>query len=368
MRTGTMNNSRMKYITAVTVSVLFIALILSAFAWWEINNYEQGVAELYAQEQDGYVEIVARQIERYGDVAGDKFVEDTIEMLDSTSQRYWTLDNTQYFLFVKSINDTDVYKTFSTDTFYNTQSAQSFLGTLKKGVVTHSVISLEGFKYVASGIIFEYAGTEYRLCLLTDYDVMLTNNAYLSSKLYLLIDLILLIALFVIGTIFFAIRLSGERKKVQHIKGVNTQLNRYIDFLDNAVMGRNSTAIITGEGKIMHLIHRIEERKIYPCTFVDVKLGTDRMIPFYETYHEKLRKGIVWLRYSRDNYILVFGKMKKEEALKYFDNTVTEWKRGVVESGIDVRALEASAATGALTVYRTLAVGGGQDLINKEEE
>ena len=362
-----MSNSRTKYVAAVTIGAVFIAILLSAFAWWEIVNYEQGVAELYAQEQDGYVEIVARQIERYGDVAGDKFVEDTIEMLDSTSQRYWTLDNTQYFLFVKSINETDVYKTFSTDTFYNTQSAQSFLGTLRKGIVTHSIIRLEGFKYVASGIIFEYVGTEYRLCLLTDYDVMLTNNAYLSSKLYLLIDIILMVAIVLIACIFFAIRLSGERKKVQDIRAVNTQLNKYIDFLDNAVMGRNSTAIITGEGKIMHLIHRIEERKIYPCTFVDVKLETDKMIPFYETYKDKFKKGVVWIRYSRDNFILVFGKLKKDEALSFFDNTVTEWKRGVVDSGIEVRSLEASAATGALTVYRTLVVGGSQDLNNREE-
>ena len=363
-----MSNSRAKYITAVTICTLFVAFLLAGFAWWEIFNYEQGVAELYAQEQDGYVEIVARQIERYGDIAGDKFVEDTIEMLDSTSQRYWTLDNSQYFLFVKSINDTDIYKTFSTDTFYNTQSAQSFLKILKKGSVTHSIIRLDGYKYVASGIIFEYAGTEYRLCLLTDYDVMLTNNAYLSSKLYILIDLIIMIAIVVIVCIFFAIRISEERKKVNDTKEVNMQLNRYIDFLDNAVMGRNSTAIITGEGKIMHLIHRMEERKIYPCTFVDVKLETDKMIPFYETYKDKFKKGVVWIRYSRDNFILVFGKLKKDEALSFFDNTVTEWKRGLGDSGIEVRALEAGAATGVMTVYRTLVVGGSQDLMNKEEE
>ena len=356
-----MSNSRAKFITAVTISTLFVAFLLAGFAWWEIFNYEQGVAELYAQEQDGYVEIVARQIERYGDVAGDKFVEDTIEMLDSTSQRYWTLDNSQYFLFVKSINDTDIYKTFSTDTFFNTQSAQSFLKILKKGTVTHSIIRLDGYKYVASGIIFEYAGTEYRLCLLTDYDVMLTNNAYLSSKLYLLIDLIVMIAIVVIACIFFAIRLSDEKKKVHDTKEVNAQLNRYIDFLDNAVMGRNSTAIITGEGKIMHLIHRMEERKIYPCTFVDVKLNTDKMIPFYEAYKDKFKKGVVWIRYSRDNYILVFGKLKKDEALNFFDSTVTDWKRGLGDSGIKVKALEAGASTGVLTVYRMLVTGSSKD-------
>ena len=361
-----MSNSRTRYVATVTIAVLVAAFLLTAFAGWQIYNYEQGVAELYAQEQDGYVEIVARQIERYGDVAGDKFVEDTIEMLDSTSQRYWTLDNSQYFLFVKSINDTDIYKTFSTDTFFNTQSAQSFLQMLKKGQVTHSIIRLDNFKYVASGIIFEYAGTEYRLCLLTDYDVMLTNNAYLSSKLYLLIDLILMIAIVVIACIFFAVRLSGERKKVQDLKNAGKQLNKYIDFLDNAVMGRNSTAIITGEGKIMHLIHRMEERKIYPCTFIDIKLDTDRMIPFYEEYRDKLKKGVVWLRYSKDKYMLVFGKMKKDDAVSYFDSTVAEWKRGYGDSGIEVRALESNAATGVLIVYRTLAESSLKS-VNREE-
>ena len=361
-----MSNSRTKYVATVTVVVLLIAFLLAAFAGWQIYNYEQGVAELYAQEQDGYVEIVARQIERYGDVAGDKFVEDTIEMLDQTSQRYWTLDNSQYFLFVKSINDTDIYKTFSTDTFFNTTSAQSFLQILKKGQVTHSIIRLDNYKYVASGIIFEYAGTDYRLCLLTDYDVMLTNNAYLSSKLYLLIDLILMIAMIVIACIFFAVRLSGERKKVQEAQAANVQLNKYIDFLDNAVMGRNSTAIITGEGKIMHLIHRMEERKIYPCTFIDIKLDTDRMIPFYDAYREKFRKGIVWIRYSKDKYMLVFGKTKKEDALNFFDSAVTEWKRGYGDSGIEVRSLEAGAATGVLTVYRTLAAGNLSSDIREE--
>lgn len=363
-----MNRSRTRYVASATIIVLIIALLLSAFAAWEIFNYEQGVAELYAQEQDGYVEIVARQIERYGDVAGDKFVEDTIEMLDSTTQRYWTLDNTQYFLFVKSISDTDVYKTFSTDTFYNTQSAQDFLGLLTKDKVKHSIIRLEGYKYIASGVIFEYAGNEYRLCLLTDYDVMLTNNAYLSSKLYLLIDIIVMIAVVVIVTIFFAIRVSDERIKVQKVLGVNNQLNRYIDFLDNAVMGRNSTAIITGEGKILHLLHRIEERKIYPCTFIDIKLDTDRMIPFYEAYREKFSKGIVWIRYSKDKYMLVFGKMKKDEALSLFDSTVTEWKRGYGESGMTVNSLEAGAATGALTVYRALAADSGMRPGNKEDQ
>ena len=317
-----MSKESKKALILMTVAVMLMATVLTAFAVWQIHNYEQGVAELYAQEQDGYVEIVARQIELYGDIAGDAFVEDTIEMLDSTSQRYWTLDNSEYFLFVKSISETNVYKTFSTDTFYNTQSAQSFLATLVQGKVKHSIISLEGTKYVASGIIFEYNGTEYRLCLLTDYDIMLTNNAYLSSKLYLLIVLILLIALLIIAVIYFTMKLIEARKKVDSIRTVNTELNNYIDYLDNVIMGRNQASIITGEGKIMRLLHRIDERKICPCTFVRVKLETGAMMSFYKKNSQLLGDDVVWLRYCKDGFILLFGAKNAEQAMKFIESKI----------------------------------------------
>lgn len=332
-----MSKESKKTLILMTVAVMLMATLLTAFAIWQIHNYEQGVAELYAQEQDGYVEIVARQIELYGDIAGDAFVEDTIEMLDSTSQRYWTLDNSEYFLFVKSISETNVYKTFSTDTFYNTQSAQSFLATLVQGRVKHSIISLEGTKYVASGIIFEYNGTEYRLCLLTDYEIMLTNNAYLSSKLYLLIVLILLIALLIIAVIYFTMKLIDARKKVDSIRAVNTELNNYIDYLDNVIMGRNQAAIITGEGKIMRLLHRIDERKITPCAFVRVKLETGAMMSFFEKNSKLLGDDVVWIRYCKDGFILLFGSKNAEQAMKIIESKIpaTEMPENILANNTD---------------------------------
>lgn len=343
-----MNKSR-KSLILVTVAVVILALLFSAFAMWQIYNYEQGVAELYAQEQDGYVEIVARQIELYGDIAGDKFVEDTIEMLDSTSQRYWTLDNSEYFLFVKSISETNVYKTFSTDTFYNTQSAKVFLETLKKGEVNHSIITLEGIKYVASGIIFEYSGTEYRLCLLTDYDIMLTNNAYLSSKLYLLIVFIILIALLAIIVIYYASKLIDARKKTEEVKRVNSELNTYIDYLDNVVMGRSQTSIITGEGKVMRLLHRIDERKVYPCTFIRMKLDTEHMMGFYSANSKLLGEEIVWLRYCKDGFMLLFGGKGAEESMTILEQRMP--KEVIPEGTI---ACTADDKTSAVAVYETL--------------
>ena len=345
-----MNKKSIKSLVLITIGVIAMAALLSAYAIWQIHNYEQGVAELYAQEQDGYVEIVARQIELYGDIAGDAFVEDTIKMLDSTSQRYWTLDNSEYFLFVKSISETNVYKSFSTDTFYNTQSAKDFLGSLVNGKVRHSIISLEGVKYIASGIIFEYSGTEYRLCLLTDYEIMLTNNAYLSSKLYLMIVLILLIALLVVSVIYFAAKLIEARQKTESIKEINTELNNYIDYLDNVVMGRNQAAIITGEGKIVRLLHRIDERKVYPCAFVRIKLETGSMMSFYSVNSKLLGDDVVWLRYCKDGFMLLFGGKTAEEAMKIIEDKLPQ--SDITENAL---AYHTDEKTSAASIYEVLA-------------
>ena len=312
-----MRNDRKKnavMITVVTIATILEAAILAAFAWWQIKNYELGIAELYAQEQDGYVEIVARQIERYGDVAGDAFVEDTIDLLDSTSHRYWTLDDSEGFLFVKSVNETNVYKSFSTETFYNTASSQEFITSLKAGQVTHMIITLDDYKYIASGIIFEYAGTEYRLCLLTDYDVMLTNNEYLSSKLYLIIDFMLMIALLSISIIYFIIRLQREHDEINKEIEIKKKLNRYVEFLNNVVMGRNGTSIIAGKGQILRLMHRLDERKDYPMAFVLVKPGAELMMDFYEEGRKCLNERVVWVRSGKDQFLLLIGNMTGEEA------------------------------------------------------
>ena len=49
-----MNKSSRKKLILITVGVVLLAALFSAFAFWQIYNYEQGVAELYAQEQDRY--------------------------------------------------------------------------------------------------------------------------------------------------------------------------------------------------------------------------------------------------------------------------------------------------------------------------
>ena len=151
---------------------------------------------------------------------------------------------------------------------------------------------------------------------------MLTNNAYLSSKLYLLIVLILLIALLVIAVIYFTMKLIEARKKTESIKAVNTELNNYIDYLDNVLMGRNQASIITGEGRIMRLLHRIDERRIYPCAFVRITLETGSMMSFYEKNSKLLGDDVVWIRYRKDGFMLLFGVRTAEQAMRIIESKI----------------------------------------------
>ena len=358
MRTD-MRNDRKKnavMITVVTLATILEATVLAAFAWWQIDNYERGIAELYAQEQDGYVEIVARQIERYGDIAGDDFVEDTIDLLDSTSHRYWTLDDSEGFLFVKSVNETNVYKSFSTETFYNTVSSQEFITNLKIGQVTHMIITLDDYEYIASGVIFEYRGTEYRLCLLTDYDVMLTNNEYLSSKLYLIIDFMLMIALLSISIIYFIIRLQRANAEVDKEVEIKHKLNRYVEFLNSVVMGRNGTLIIAGKGQILRLFHRLDERNDYPMGFVVIKPGSEQMMDIYEEGRKALGDSVVWVRSGKDRYILLLGNMTGEQASEFIRNRYKETAK------IITGTYTASWDKSCMEVYSDILRSEGEDL------
>ena len=56
------NGSKMFPTLFFTFIALGIACLAAIYAWVLINNYEKGVAEIYAQEQDGYVQLVLDQI------------------------------------------------------------------------------------------------------------------------------------------------------------------------------------------------------------------------------------------------------------------------------------------------------------------
>lgn len=46
----------------VTLSVLLVVLVIGFLAWLQLDTYEHGILDVYAVQQDGYVQLVLDQI------------------------------------------------------------------------------------------------------------------------------------------------------------------------------------------------------------------------------------------------------------------------------------------------------------------
>ena len=87
------NSSKMFPTLFFTFIALVIACLAAVYAWVLINNYEKGVAEIYAQEQDGYVQLVLDQINLQPENTDEEIIRNILGTLDSSSNRYWTLSH-----------------------------------------------------------------------------------------------------------------------------------------------------------------------------------------------------------------------------------------------------------------------------------
>ena len=114
-------------------------------------------------------------------------------------------------------------------------------------------------------------------------------------------------------------------------------------------MGRNQAAIITGEGKILRLLHRVDERGVYPCAFVKINLDVESMMSFYSTNSKLLGDDVVWLRYRKDGFMLVFGDKTAEEAMKIVEDKLP--KESIPE---DIMAYNTDESTYATYLYEAL--------------
>ena len=54
-------DARVRPWVVTTLSVLFV-LLVALWAWFQLGTYEQGVLDVYANQQDGYVQLVLEQI------------------------------------------------------------------------------------------------------------------------------------------------------------------------------------------------------------------------------------------------------------------------------------------------------------------
>ncbi len=217
------------------LSFLFVALV-ALWAWFQLNTYEQGVLDVYANQQDGYVQLVLEQIhltEKRGGTEAQ--IEEILGTLDASTNRYWTLAKRESLIFVKDVMETNRYQGFTTATYYQTNSAQGFVSRLEQDHVTHETIQIDIHPYIASGVKFTFQGAPYRVCLLTNADTVLDHNAYLTAKINLItLGLIALVA-FVVAINLLTYLAGGYRKKYIDAYRANESLMRQTEKLNHAL-------------------------------------------------------------------------------------------------------------------------------------
>lgn len=253
-----------KFVTAI---LIIFALVIEWLTIYELNAYERGVLDVYAEEQDGYVKITLDQINRLGDGATEENITDIIASLDATASKYWTLSTGDNILFIKSVTETNRYKNFTADTYYTEDSAKAFIEGLLENRVTHSLIELDDGWYVASGGLFSWENTTYRICLLTYDKVILERNALLEAKNAIIIFITITLALFLSYIILTNIRINNKNKKLMEKENNELLLNKRIEATDRAL--KRANAFDAGNNMFSHTVlpdflRKLEKKGVYP--------------------------------------------------------------------------------------------------------
>lgn len=304
----------------VTLTVLFIIIVVALFGGYEISRYDDSVFDIYAEQQDAYVQLVLDQINIQADRSDEQIITEILGSLDTSNSKYWTLSKDQALLFVKNVTETNRYKGFTTETYYVSESAEKFLDSLTVNHVIHKTIKIEDDRYVASGVVFEYNGAQYKICLLTNETVILDNNTYLFSKIVMYIYIaVLLIILLVLTMIFISVIESGNRKK-NELEFKIESLNKNIDELEDKIKALNyyQTRRSLFNNSLLHtFVKKLDERKINPITFIKIKFEhKQNMEEFLDKAQLLLDDKILRFSEGRRGLVLIFVQYHQEEALK----------------------------------------------------
>ena len=234
--------------------------------------------DIYANSQDAYVQLVLDQINLVEDRTDVEIVSDILGTLDSSSNRYWTFSSEETMIFVKDVTETNRYKGFTTSTYYVSQEARDFIGSLKTNKVVHKIIPMNNHQYVASGVKFEYNGNQYQICLLTNRDTVLDHNVYLNAKINLGIAVAAVLLLFIAATISLSILNEHKSRALSMEKQQNEELRIMVERLSAALERKRlfDTQLSVFHHSILPmLLKKLEEKNISPVTVAYLSYQTE---------------------------------------------------------------------------------------------
>lgn len=308
-------------IKVISVLIILAAVIMAVIGWHEAKDYEKSVLAIYAEQQDAYVQLVLDQINVLDDRSDEEIVQKILGSLDTSGRKYWTLTKDQALLFVKDVMETNRYKGLTTETFFTSDSAAKFLQDLEINRVIHETIQMDGVRYVASGVIFEYNGAEYKICLLTNDTVILDNNIFLSSKIGLYVFGVLLLGLLLVVSMIFANVLDLREKRMkamkEHITGLNKVLTEQTEMIREMNWYHTRWSVFKPSAMEM-FVQKIVQRQIVPVIFVSLAFDSkEQRDHFLQKAQILLDEKVV--RFEReygDGLVLLFLRYQVQEVEK----------------------------------------------------
>lgn len=308
-------------IKVISVLIILAAVIMAVIGWHEAKDYEKSVLAIYAEQQDAYVQLVLDQINVLDDRSDEEIVKKILGSLDTSGRKYWTLTKDQALLFVKDVMETNRYKGLTTETFFTSDSAAKFLQDLEINRVIHETIQMDGVRYVASGVIFEYNGAEYKICLLTNDTVILDNNIFLSSKIGLYVFGVLLLGLLLVVSMIFANVLDLREKRMkamkEHITGLNKVLTEQTEMIRE--MNWYHTRWSVFKPSVMEMfVQKIVQRQIVPVVFASLAFDSEEQRDYFLQKAQILldEKVVRFEREYGDGLVLLFLRYQAQEVEK----------------------------------------------------
>lgn len=309
--------SKIKKYSLLRMAVLMLSLVIlcAIVLYMEMKDYEKGLLDVCATGQDGYVQLVLDQINLNQHRDDEEIISDILGTLDASSNKYWTFSKEQAMLFVKDITETNKYKGFTTETYYVSDSAKNFLDNLKLNRISHAEIEIEEKEFIASGVVFEYNGNEYRLCLLTNRDVFLDNNSFLTAKAELATLIVGVLILLLLLPTFIVRRLQAEMERADEAEATVEELNQSIVDLNEALHDKyfyNTKSSIWGMDALEPFVNKLKKRNINPVTAVFINCPDEEArIDFMQKSSLMLGKNVLKFEKEEDILMLMLEVDKK---------------------------------------------------------
>jgi len=289
--------------------VLVFTIAVGYLGWTQLKSYEESVMEVYAHQQDGYVQLVLDQINLNKNRSQQQIIEEILGTLDESSNKYWTLSQKDALVFVKDVTETGRYRGYSTETYYKSESAQAFLAALETNRVIHRTVQLGERNFVASGVQFQYQGVKHSLCLLTSADIVLDTNAYLSAKINVCLLALAELSVLVLTAIGLAALSQKWKKAYEQEVRQTTELRGTVEQL-NSILGRRElydTRLTAFRAEVLpQLFQKLEERNAWPIHFTLLDCdGAEVQDRFLSDIRTLLDRRVFRVILSEDQILLI---------------------------------------------------------------